>query len=194
MAQAGGLVNMNDGSRLIQTKQLIIPKGRALVNNLNDNGLNFGNDQLTLTNRHASIAMYGELLFTVEINKNVHWNAMTAISVPLLTDTMINKGILTGLLSLTDNALIYAFGEFKNTRRKFSLFNINGTLANLHYNCKTKDDSASTVNELSITLRCGEARIKTVENINVIFVHYLEIYSEKKDKPSHSHYDIVLPR
>ena len=124
--------------------------------------------------------MYGELLFTVEINKNVHWNAMTAISVPLL--------------SLTDNALIYAFGEFKNTRRKFYLFNINGTLPNLHYNCKTKDDSASTVNELSITLRCGEARIKTVENINVIFVHYLEIYSEKKDKPSHSHYDIVLPR
>ena len=38
-----------------------------------------------------------------------------------------------------------------------------------HYNGKTKDDSASTLNEPSFTLRGGEARIKYVENVNGTF-------------------------
>lgn len=156
VSQVGGSGNINDRLQITLAKQSIIPTGVPHVNHLNDNGLQFGSDQLTLTNYHVSL--YGELLFTVEINKIVHWNAITTISQPLLTDSMMNKGILTNLLSVNEKVLPHVLGEYENIVRKFHLFNATFEKNSLY--SKTKHDSASTA---------GEARIKYVENTNVIF-------------------------
>ena len=153
----------------------------AHVNNLNDNYLQFDNDQLR---------MYCELLFAVLIQRSkiACWNEITAIWEHLLADTMRKEGIVTNQLNLLDNRV--TMREYNV--QSFYLSNI--AFVNFYYGNKIKYDSEAALTETlfeeyGITSRGREERIEYSKDTNVTshtrFENTNKIVVENTTNPAH---------